>query len=561
MRNPLKFFGFLVLMLSATVFAKSILGSDQNRQIDSLQIVLKNEVIDTLRIQAALNLAVNYAHIHPQKALEYAEISLEWAQKIKNKRLIAKANNEAGIAYFNLGLLEQAALHISKFMEYAQEHNLSKEMSEALINISAVRLQLKQFEKAEKILLEALKVSLQRVAETNDSIPKFALATIYNNLGVVSKEKGDIKGAENYYLQGIYTIQDIHSQHYNLANLYNNLGMIYIISGDYEQALVALEKALDIRVDNNDKQGVAASYRNLGVYSEKVNNEKLAKQYYYKAISIARETENKTLLEGIYENVYNLYQKTNNADSALKYYILLKEQQELINSDETNKVLLGMELTMQFQEKEKLRLAEQKRKDQWYYFVGLLLLLLATIIGLLYVLSQARLRRLRLETTNSELANKNLQLMKDQLELDLETKNKELVTNVMYQIKRNEMMDEMVQKLLKNSSHFRKENQALIKSIIQDLEQMMGGNMWNEFEMRFQHVHNDFYIKLNAINPELTPNERRLCAFLRLTMSTKEIASITGQSQRSIEVARTRLRKKLYLTNSEQGLIEFLSQV
>lgn len=220
-----------------------------------------------------------------------------------------------------------------------------------------------------------------------------------------------------------------------------------------------------------------------------------------------------------------------------------------------------MELTMQFQEKEKLRLAEQKRKDQWYYFVGLLLLLLATIIGLLYVLSQARLRRLRLETTNSELANKNLQLMKDQLELDLETKNKELVTNVMYQIKRNEMMDEMVQKLLKNSSHFRKENQALIKSIIQDLEQMMGGNMWNEFEMRFQHVHNDFYIKLNAINPELTPNERRLCAFLRLTMSTKEIASITGQSQRSIEVARTRLRKKLYLTNSEQGLIEFLSQV
>ena len=414
MRNPLKFFAFLVLMLSATVFAKSILGSDQNRQIDSLQIVLKNEVIDTLRIQAALNLAVNYAHIHPQKALEYAEISLEWAQKIKNKRLIAKANNEAGIAYFNLGLLEQAALHISKFMEYAQEHNLSKEMSEALINISAVRLQLKQFEKAEKILLEALKVSLQRVAETNDSIPKFALATIYNNLGVVSKEKGDIKGAENYYLQGIYTIQDIHSQHYNLANLYNNLGMIYIISGDYEQALVALEKALDIRVDNNDKQGVAASYRNLGVYSEKVNNEKLAKQYYYKAISIARETENKTLLEGIYENVYNLYQKTNNADSALKYYILLKEQQELINSDETNKVLLGMELTMQFQEKEKLRLAEQERKDQWYYFVGLLLLLLATIIGLLYVLSQARLRRLRLETTNSELANKNLQLMKDQ---------------------------------------------------------------------------------------------------------------------------------------------------
>ena len=561
MHHLLKFFGLLILMLLIDMLAKPSYAGNQKNRIDSLQNVLKNEVIDTLRIHAALNLAINYAHIDPQKALEYAEISLEWAQKIKNKRLIAKANNEAGIAYFNLGLLEQAALHLSKFMEYTQEHNLSKEMSEVLINISAVRLQLKQYEKAEKILLEALKVAQQRVAESTDSIPKFTLATIYNNLGIVSKEKGDHKSAENFYLKGISTIQNIRSQHYNLGNLYNNLGMIYIISDDDVKALEALEKALYIRAESNDKQGVAASYRNLGVYSEKVNNEKLAKQYYYKAIAIAKETENKTLLEGIYENVYALYKKKGAADSALHYYILLKEQHDLINSEETNKVLLGMELTMQFQEKEKLRRAEQKRKDQWYFFAGLLLVFLATIIGLLYGLSQARLRRLRLEATNSELANKNLQLTKDQLELDLETKNKELVTHVMYQIKRNEIMDEMVQKLLKNSSYFRKENQTLIKSVIQDLEKMMGGNVWNEFEIRFQNVHNDFYIQLNAINPELTPNERRLCAFLRLTMSTKEIASITGQSQRSIEVARTRLRKKLYLTNSDQGLIEFLSQL
>jgi DNA-binding CsgD family transcriptional regulator len=63
------------------------------------------------------------------------------------------------------------------------------------------------------------------------------------------------------------------------------------------------------------------------------------------------------------------------------------------------------------------------------------------------------------------------------------------------------------------------------------------------------------------INPELSLNERRLCAFLRLNMTTKEIASITGQSPRSIEVARTRLRKKLNLTNSDTSLTDFLSHI
>jgi DNA-binding CsgD family transcriptional regulator len=58
--------------------------------------------------------------------------------------------------------------------------------------------------------------------------------------------------------------------------------------------------------------------------------------------------------------------------------------------------------------------------------------------------------------------------------------------------------------------------------------------------------------------PTLTLNERRLCAFLKLQMTTKEIASLTGQSIRAVELARTRLRKKLQLTNSEINLYDFI---
>lgn len=204
---------------------------------------------------------------------------------------------------------------------------------------------------------------------------------------------------------------------------------------------------------------------------------------------------------------------------------------------------------------------EQKRKEQWYFFIAVFLVMVLAIIALLFFLTKNRLQRLQLEKQNTDLLSKNLILEKDTLEKELELNKKEMATNVMYQIKKNELVDEIVRKLLKHSPNFRKENQELIRGIIRDLEKTQKDEVWDEFELRFQGVHEDFYNKLRKINPDLSNNERRLCAFLKLNMTTKEIASITGQSPRSIEVARTRLRKKLNLTNSDTSLTDFLLSI
>jgi hypothetical protein len=79
-----------------------------------------------------------------------------------------------------------------------------------------------------------------------------------------------------------------------------------------------------------------------------------------------------------------------------------------------------------------------------------------------------------------------------------------------------------------------------------------------KFEIRFKNIHANFYDELMRDFPTLTLDERRLCAFLKLQMTTKEIASLTGQSIRAVELARTRLRKKLQLTNSEINLYDFI---
>ena len=74
---------------------------------------------------------------------------------------------------------------------------------------------------------------------------------------------------------------------------------------------------------------------------------------------------------------------------------------------------------------------------------------------------------------------------------------------------------------------------------------------WQEFETHFNQVHAHFYQRLMTKFPTLTSNEKKLCAFIRLNLSTKEICAITQHSQKSIEIARTRLRQKLNLLRDQ----------
>lgn len=555
-------FSLLIVLVTVALLAHfTPLAAQKQEKLDSLFQVLERAKHDTNRVQTMIDISSEYATNNIKNALQYCESASQLAEKTGNERLMALSIYNAGLIYFNAGLLEQSANNFYRYLEIEQNKKNDEAVVATLVNIGAIHLQMKQLDKAGQNFEAALDILLRHRDSAKDSLQNNALATVYNNLGIVEKENNHFSKAEEYYLKGIEYTRGQPNRTYLLANLLNNLGMVNILENKYDAAFSNINESLALRIADNDKQGEASSYQNLALYYEKLNDDNKAKFYYYKALGIANQTGSNTLLESIYENIFNIYLRVQNADSALKYHILLKEKNDLINMEETTKELTRQELTLQFQEREKISKVEQKRIQQRYLFISVLTILITVIVGLLYYLSQSRLRRLQLENANSELATKNLQLLKEQLETDLEQKNKELATNVMYQIKKNEMLENIVQKLLKHSPYFKKDNQELIKNIVQDLEKATEDNIWDEFEMRFQHVHNGFYDKLNEVCPDLSPNERRVCAFLRLNMTTKEITSITGQSQRSIEAARYRLRKKLNLTNSEQGLIEFLSQI
>ncbi|HPK04869.1 MAG TPA: LuxR C-terminal-related transcriptional regulator [Bacteroidales bacterium] len=145
------------------------------------------------------------------------------------------------------------------------------------------------------------------------------------------------------------------------------------------------------------------------------------------------------------------------------------------------------------------------------------------------------------------------------LKKDIELKNKELVCNVSSIYTKNLVINNVARTLAKNMQNFSKANANLINDIINELRQNMNDCNWKEFETRFAKVHESFYESLDKKYPDLTITERKICAMLKLGLSSKEIAAITNTLPESIDTVRSRIRKKLEL-NKNENIIEFFQK-
>jgi len=158
--------------------------------------------------------------------------------------------------------------------------------------------------------------------------------------------------------------------------------------------------------------------------------------------------------------------------------------------------------------------------------------------------AEKELARANEDRLKTELNFKKLQ--EEKLHHELETKSRELTTNALHIIQKNEFLESLKAQLkeIKKSQNeaFGKKVKKIIKSIDYNFNL---DDDWQEFESIFQQVHEDFFEHLRKDYPNLTSAEIRLCAMLRLNLNSKDIATIMGISQDSLRISRYRLRKKL----------------
>ncbi|NLO51018.1 MAG: hypothetical protein GX103_07650, partial [Bacteroidales bacterium] len=210
--------------------------------------------------------------------------------------------------------------------------------------------------------------------------------------------------------------------------------------------------------------------------------------------------------------------------------------------------LAQLELLYDLEKKEQEMKIQTQRKD---FIIALSIVSLVALV----IFSILLLFRYRIKVRYSNLEQQKLKN-------ELEYKNKEMTANVMALMKKNEMLTDITTRLIDiEAKADREETKSSIRKVAIDIENSTQEKIWEEFELRFKQVHSAFYNKLNLRFPDLSPNEQRLCAFLKLNLTTKEISSITGQNARAIEMARFRLRKKLGISTQEINLVTFISQI
>ncbi len=151
------------------------------------------------------------------------------------------------------------------------------------------------------------------------------------------------------------------------------------------------------------------------------------------------------------------------------------------------------------------------------------------------------------ELKNSEREVERLK--NEKLKAEIASKNKELATSTMHLINKNSFINSVKSHLI---TILKNRNNELvssdIKRIIKDIDKHISvDDTWEHFAVHFDQVHGDFARRLREAYPDLTPQEMKLSAYLRLNLSTKEIADLLSISTRGVEIARYRLRKKLGL--------------
>lgn len=491
-------------------------------------------------------------------AKDYYLESIKYFNEINDEASLTQVKLVLGNIYISQDNYFEALLQYQKALVLAEKYQFIPVLENLNNNIGVIYLKFNRYDDALIYFNRALEMS-EKLGSQNVRM------TILLNIGIIYSDKGDLKLAASYVGKAIELAIELNDK-ITEAICLKSLGDVELMEGNNEQALKIYFEALDC-VENSSQAyrgprsvTIAEIYARIGRTFYVKKDYKSALSYLHQCFDIAKEIGLIRMLSESSELLCNSYEAMGETSKAFGFHKDFKFYSDsLLNEDN---IRSHTELEMQYKfdqiiakkELEQVQIEAQRKKTE---IIQLAItagsVLSVVIVLLLYFLLRNKVRSV-------ELKRKNLQLEKSNLTKELEHKNKELTTNVMYLLQKNEFIQTISEKLKKSRFGFKQEGRKIAEEIIRDLEVNLSTDTWKEFEMRFQEVHTEFYNKLIAKYPDLSPNELRLCAFLKLNMSTKEIAAITYLSANSINMARHRLRKKLDI-DQDGNLILFLSSI
>lgn len=447
-----------------------------------------------------------------EEALRHIEKLNTLSEENKDERLEILYHENKGMLYFESGLDRALAFHhFKKAYELAKKNKANFRMEYIANNYALVLMGDDNYETAEKILLHAINLSNTK-----------------NNLQ-------------------------------QSATIYANTGILYLIQDNFEMAEYHFKKAVEKALESKNLGVISSRASYLGAFYLDINQHDSTEKYLTLAehhIHDLRLNQDKAF---IYRKQLKLHELYDDKDKMIWYFKKLTLQNDSVRQNQLDQVLNEFDYKLSIKKMEdakaiEVNKLEQDKRSRNLIIVIIALSSLSLTISMFYVINKLK--------NNAKIAKLNEQknnIEKEKNRLDKEILDREIVAKSLFILEKENLTTKITHELntLKTDFDESKINQS-IQNIISEIKTSSNSSAHQEFELRFKDVHPHFYKNLAEKHPDLTPNEKKLAAFLVMGLNTKDISSITGQSTNTIKIARTRLRKKLNLTQTPIKLSTYL---
>ncbi len=573
----------LLSLIIILIFTISSFG--QTSDIDSLIQLARLSPDNKKKCDLLNNIALSYLQIDVNKAIRYADKAFQLSLRLDYEKGQAQSYLIEGIAYQSLNNYKLATDKLFSSLILQKKANDKKLIISTFHRLGSVCKTTGNYDQALDYCLNALKLA----NEQNDTS---ALISIYNTMGSIYKYMGDYEQSFKYYYKCRDMLKRSNREDF-LSGIYNNIGIVHWRMNEFDKALkyyrkslaistkikdsanisgtfsniaevllkqkkldsafFYLNRSLNIKQQTNDKRSTINIYLDFADYYCQTKDYSKSVAYTNKALKMAKEYQIPIYIKRGYKLFKNIYEAKGDYQKALNYQIKYTQiNDSIFNMEKYIRIAQLDDLYRNEYEQAKQDVEEQKKR---LIILGVLGILLFSIVVLFFIYYN-----LRLKFKRNKLNKIKLEVEKEKLISELNNNNRDLTRNIIYLTEKNELILDLKKKLENLKSNLKVENKALVQSVINEMNASTNTKIWEEFEVRFNSVHKNFYDKFYKKHPDLTQNEKRLVAFLKLNMSTKEISMITKQSVHSIGVARTRLRKKLGLSNTDINIYSYLDQ-
>ena len=425
--------------------------------------------------------------------------------------------------------------------------------SKCLQLISTINLRQGKYREAAAMSKEAL----LGFSENEDTTTY--LGIIYNSLGV-AYSKLNLPDSSEYFHRKALEERILTKDYRYLPVSLIRVADIEAAKGNKSESKSLYDRAFFLSDSTGNRQEEVMALLAIGkwkMHFEKNFNE--AESDYLKAESIAKVLSDRSFYLNAIDHLIELKKVQGDFSGALK----LSEEEAVIrdsmNSWEKQKIQKSLEIQFDVAEKERQLKLIQNENDisrlTNYLLWATIAFLLLFAGGIIYFIRKNHKRDKLLLQTKVELvkALEEQKVLREQyMQNELEYKEAQLSALTVQMLQKNELMQELREKLEADQSISKDSPLTRLVNKGQNQEKE-----WADFNVQFESINKNFYARIRQAYPDISPNDLKICALIKLNLSIKEMAGILNISPDSVKTARYRLRKKLQL-NSEDNLTEFI---